>query len=254
MGLRLTTLAVLFLALCLADPAGAPPQFTWEGDVNEFCILKVRRGQAQALEADGSLSPHQHFRFRTKLPDTNQTLRLQMLHGRGVVRFLTQPNLNNDYTATLRIDDPQPGPSHYSIALSWQESSYDEPNPRKAGRKDESGTARPASSEAMPAQQAVSWAGHVEGTVRVSVRGTSSYSQIVSGELRGEQASILQPLPHRADLKYRVTKVSGGGQVQLIESPSEANGYTLTFEIRNGESPDTEYAVDVGWSSQPAAR
>lgn len=247
MLLRLAALAVF----CAALSAAQSPQFVWEGDVSDYCILRVHENQVIATDADGSPAPHQRYHFRAKLPDTNQTLRLQLLRGRGVVRFLSQPTLANNYTATVRIDDPQPGSSHYSIALSWTESPYDQPNEPR--RKPKTGAPEPPA-PATPADHGATWSGHVEGTVRVSIRGSSSYSQIVSGELRGEHADVLQPVPHRADLKYTVRKTAGGGSVQLIESPSDANGWTLTFEIRNGDSRDTEYAVDISWSPYPAPR
>ncbi|HZU23965.1 MAG TPA: hypothetical protein VFA04_00500 [Bryobacteraceae bacterium] len=249
MQVRFAALAAAALVLRAGDsPGGARPQFFWEGDVTDSCIIKVHANQVQATEADGSAARHQHYHFSVKLPDTNQNLRLQTLHGRGVVRFLSQPSLTNDYTAVIRIDDPQPGSSHYSISLEWAESSYDQPNAPRSAKT------APANEDTVAADHAASWSGHVTGTVRVSIRGGSSYSQVVSGELTGEHADVAEPVPHRAGLKFTVKKVSGGGEVQVVEAPSESNGYTLTFEVRNGKATDSDYAVDIGWAPQVAPR
>src|SRR5579884_390529 len=102
-------LAAFAAALCAGQSSGEQPQFLWEGDVADFCILTIHGTAVQSREADGTPASHERHRFRAKLPDTNQTLSLQMLHGRGVARFLSQPTLNNGYTAVIRIDDPQPG-------------------------------------------------------------------------------------------------------------------------------------------------
>ena len=246
-------LAAFAAALCAGQSSGEQPQFLWEGDVADFCILTIHGTAVQSREADGTPASHERHRFRAKLPDTNQTLSLQMLHGRGVARFLSQPTLNNGYTAVIRIDDPQPGSSHYTVALHWQESPYNQAGDVRR-QKTKPAEAACCDAEAFETQHGASWSGHVDGTVRVSMRGSSSYSEIISGHLSGEHADVLRPLPRQAGLRYTITKVSGGGDVQLIEPPAEANGYTLTFEVRDGQSTRQDYQVNIGWAPQPAAR
>jgi len=249
MLLRVAALATAALCLCRAQSSSGRPQFEWEGDVGEYCTIRIHGNQVQATEADGGAAAHQRYRFSSRLPDTNQTLRLRMLHGRGIARFLSQPSLANDYTAVIRIDDPQPGSSHYAIALEWAESPYDQPNaPRRAK------ATPPNNGQALPADHGASWSGNVTGTVLVSIRGSSSYSQVLSGNLTAEHADVAQAVPRRVDLKFTIRKVNGGGEVRLVEPPSEANGYTLSFEVRNGQSTDTAYAVDIGWRPQVEPR
>ena len=39
--------------------------------------------------------------------------------GRGTVRIVQQPGPFNNYTAVVRIHDPQPGAAHYRFRLEW---------------------------------------------------------------------------------------------------------------------------------------
>ncbi len=255
--MRLALLVLAPFLLQAQQSTGDRPQLTWEGEVNDSCTLTIRGSVVQATGDEGQPVSKQHHRFRAKLPEESQSLHVQVLEGRGTVRVTAQPSLENNYTATIRIDDPQAGSAHYAIAVRWDVSPYDEAmqmhKSKKAIAAADKADAACCTPSAPPNSHPISWSGHVDGTVRVTIRGGSSYSQIVAGDLTEERSELTTPLPHRADLKYEVTKKQGGGEVQLVESPSAANGYALTFEVRNGQSTSSDYAVEISWAPQPAA-
>src|SRR5437660_6575150 len=104
MRFRFAIVALLTFAGDVEQHAGTHPDFSWQGDVQDVCVLKVHQDQVEATDGEGNPIPHARYKFWSKLPDTNQTLSVEVLQGRGAVRFLSQPNLENEYTATIRIE------------------------------------------------------------------------------------------------------------------------------------------------------
>jgi len=248
-------LATYLLALAANAANSSRPQFLWEGDVEDSAVLILHKEQALLKPGEGIPVRNPKYRFYSKLPDHTQLVRVEVMRGRGTVRVVSQPRLDNDYSATIRIEDPQPGPSHYAIAVRWEVSPYDEPAEKRTSKKNKKDKNEPAccDPEQTPVVNAIGWTGHVDGAVRVTILGSSSSSQVLSGNLTNEYPRVDRPLPRRGDLKYTVSKVSGGGEVALIESPSPANGYVLVFEVRNNGSQDRDYAVSIGWGPGAAA-
>jgi len=251
-------LAALLLATAAFAADQPRPNLVWEGDVDDSAVLMIRNEQVVLRPGEGLPVRNPRYHFASKLPDRTQLVHVEVLRGRGQVRLLSNPQLDNDYTAVVRIDDPQPGSFHYALAVRWEVSPYDEPSAKRHSKKkdkdkdkDEPACCDP---DQTPVANAIGWTGHVNGTVRVTFIGTSSASEIVSGNLTNEYPRIDRAVPHRDDLKYTIRKVSGGGDVALVEPPSAANGYALVFEIRNGQSADQDYGVEVGWGPSTTAQ
>ena len=57
----------------------------------------------------------------------------------------------------------------------------------------------------------------------------------------------MRTLPARSDLHPAIKKLSGRGQVQIVEYPSEKNNYRLVFEISDSESGASSYEIEVDW-------
>jgi hypothetical protein len=92
------------------------------------------------------------------------------------------------------------------------------------------------------------WSGRVNGTIRVTVRDSSTLSQVVSGEpIRNEQTIFDYALPHRAGLSTTIRKLQGRGTVAIVESPSEQNGFSLVFEVRDPGPGADDYMVELDW-------
>jgi hypothetical protein len=102
------------------------------------------------------------------------------VQGRGQIDLAEQPDEQNNYTAKVRIVDPQPGAGAYSFTLAWDDDTRGgyransgggilSPNGNYRGNgnySDGAGSAR--------------WSGQVDGRVRVSFRGNQAFSERLS--------------------------------------------------------------------------
>ena len=53
------------------------------------------------------------------LPRSNVQVQLNKIRGRGNVELVEQPSAYNDFTATVLIEDPDPGADEYDFELTW---------------------------------------------------------------------------------------------------------------------------------------
>lgn len=330
MQLRVVAYALAFaVALCAQDR----PQMTWEGEVDGTAILTIRGKRFEIQDKDGRPLARERFRFNEKLPEIRQRVRLQVNQGRGFVRIVDQPRVENNYTLAVSIEDPQQGAGFYSIALYWdtadagagsdggrlawsgrvedeatvvcrarqcrsepvrgapvmrERSKFSKPLPDhevhvrletpegrgevrlveqpresngyaarvlirdpQAGAGDYSFTLswtdNPRSG-AVSSLPGLTWSGRVEGVVRVAVQGGAALSEIVhGGPVAAERAVFVRPLPAGSNPNLEVRKQRGRGTVEIVEYPSNSNGYRLVFEIRDpGPGPD-DYEIEVCW-------
>ncbi len=353
----MTVRPLAFILFAIAAHAQIPPStspnFVWEGDVDESAILYLRGDHLEVENPSGGRVQHQRYRLFHLPPDSHQTVRLEVVTGRGSVRIQQQPALENDYTIIVAIEDRQDGRGHYSIALYWEASGddtqggtkhwrdrgwqgdglaevktstakltwrghvdaeaviecrastcrvlthkgmpvthdrarFDKPLPHREvavnlGADDAGGNIRviqqPLRSNGYAAQveildgcgarkecaftlswretgasepqqasaRGAVWTGRVDGTARVTLRGSSTLSQSVTGApIANEQTDFARPLA-QADLPVSLKKLQGRGTILLVESPSEQNGFSVVFEVRDpGPGPDS-YAVEVDW-------
>jgi hypothetical protein len=57
------------------------------------------------------------------LPERPVHVWLSQVHGRGSVRLIQEPSFENNYTAVVRLKDPQKGPEYYSFVLRWNDNT-----------------------------------------------------------------------------------------------------------------------------------
>ena len=134
------------------------------------------------------------------------------MQGRGQIEIAEQPNDQNNFTAKVRIVDPQNGADTYSFTMAWDESGYN------------SGVGQTYPSQSYPASggvlspnggvyndrgvnnggaygsgvSGVRWSGQVDGRVRVSFRDNQAFTQRLSGQQTyNEQVSFGSPVPRR---------------------------------------------------------
>ena len=209
--------------------AGRSDRMTWSGRVDQDAVISCRERSCVAESRDGAPVADSHFRFSRPLPKQAVTVRLEEPEGRGAVRLVEQPSERNHYTAQVSIRDPESGAGEYSFVLVWRR-----PNGKEV--------------DLHASEQGLIWSGVVEGRVRVTVEGGAAFSEAVEGgRVAGERTDFQRPLPARSDLDWKIKKLRGRGDVQLVETPSEKNNYRLVFEVQNtGGGPDA-YQVEVDW-------
>ena len=126
-------LAAAFGVLATVAPANAQGRrdISWRGDVDDTVIVYFHgdRVRTETVTGDG---PRNVSTFG-RLPDRPVTVFLSEREGRGRTRIIQQPSAENDYTAAVRIKDPQGGRSHYEFRLSWRRPNGNWDNNRSGG-------------------------------------------------------------------------------------------------------------------------
>ena len=227
----------------------------WSGEVDNEVFVLFRGRQVFNTAVRGRSVYGQQIDISTPLPRRPVTVSLQDIEGRGQVELAEQPDQSNNYTAKIRVVDPDGGAGHYSFTLAWNEADtgYDrgaysnEPYSNRSG-----GILTPNGSyDSGPSYSAgaasLRWTGQIDGRVRVSFRGNQAYSQRLSGaEIYGEQVAFGSSMPRRA-MDVEVNKVRGRGDVTVVQRPSAQNNYTLVVEIDDRDSGSDVYDLQVNW-------
>ena len=94
-------------------------ELVWSGNVDDTTIVSLRGSDIGVRDVRGNSSTDVHSRLFGYLPDRPVTVFIKRFDGRGNVEVVRQPNANNNYTAVVRIKDPQPGRGHYNFVLGW---------------------------------------------------------------------------------------------------------------------------------------
>jgi len=105
-------------------PAGQVPQsqphVAWNGDVDDSATVYVQGGKTWVDDVKGKPVQNTSSNFQGVLPSSDgTTVNLASKEGRGDVEVIQQPTKDNNYTAAVRILDPEPGKDHYKFVLTW---------------------------------------------------------------------------------------------------------------------------------------
>ncbi len=209
---------------------GKMEQVVWSGRVDEEAMVSCQAKSCTSGVTRGVPVAAERFKFSRALPDRAVQVRIENTEGRGDIRVVEQPSERNHYTARVSIRDPQSGSGEYAFTLRWNRSRGKEPE------------------MAVPAGRGLIWSGTVDGRVRVTVHGGASVSAALEGlPVANERADFIQRLPSRSDLQPVAKKLEGRGRVEIVEYPSEKNGYQLIFEIDDPAPGASSYQIEVDW-------
>jgi hypothetical protein len=210
--------------------SGRTDKLAWSGRVDEETVISCRDKTCSSRTDLGAPVAGEHFKFSRPLPHRDVEVTLENADGRGDIRLVQQPRESNNYTARVAIRDPQNGFGEYSFTLAWKRSSENEPLP------------------VIKAERGMLWSGVVDGRARVTIKGSSSISEVLQGApIATEQVDFLRPLPSRSDLQPAVKKLSGEGSVEIVEYPTEKNNFRLIFEISSSHPGASRYEIEVDW-------
>lgn len=224
------SLALYWDATSIFDRAneGSRGQLKWSGRVEETVMVTCAVDRCSSEALSGAPVMREHFKFTRPLPTRDVEVKLDNVDGRGEVRIAEQPGERNGYTARIEVRDPQAGVGEYAFTLSWRT-----PVRTDAG---------------VAAARGLLWTGRVEGTVRVTIHGSGAISEVVKGQpVVAERAIFDRPLPARSDVMPSIQKRQGRGSVEIVEYPTNRNGYQLVFEVRDSAGGSDLYEVEVSW-------
>lgn len=223
------------LAFAGAAAFAQSPQFVWEGEVDGTSILSIRGNRVQIEDREGLPVQRQRYRFFERLPDSRLDARVEVREGRGRVRVLQQPRLDNNYTLVVSIEDRQGGSSFYSLEFYWDNS--------RGGFFG----GFPTSRTNLDGDRVV-WSGRVDDEAIVECRRDRCRAEAVrGGPVTAERFRFTRPLPVR-DTTVSLEGVEGRGEVRLIEQPRDENGYTARVRVRDHQGGAGEYAFTLLWA------
>lgn len=107
-----------------AAVAGAQQRvLRWSGQVDRAVDITIRGGQAYTSGQD-SRDRRGSVRVQNGIPRENGQLSVRLLEGRGSAYVVQQPSRSNDYTAIVRVEDPQSGVGEYRLETYWRGRGY----------------------------------------------------------------------------------------------------------------------------------
>jgi hypothetical protein len=117
-------LTALGIALAVVAPSWARDEqrLARRGKVDGKVEIYVRRKQVRIDLKNGKGVENQHYDFSRELPARDVRVYLRDRNGRGSINIFQQPNSGNDYTAGVRVDDPEAGSGSYRFELAWSDN------------------------------------------------------------------------------------------------------------------------------------
>jgi hypothetical protein len=93
--------------------------FVWKGrvDIGAEIVIQGRRHRVE--DEGGQGTQEQGARFSEPLPSRPVPVSLRKRDGRGRVELVQIPEVGNQYTAIVRIEDPKSGADTYEFELTW---------------------------------------------------------------------------------------------------------------------------------------
>ena len=104
------------MALPLAAHAG---QLVWRGTVDDRATVTLHGRDVQTNTDSGKAVENTDAQVSGRLPTERPTFVSLDGRGRGTIRVVQQPRPSNNFTAIVRVHDPQPGASRYRFRLTW---------------------------------------------------------------------------------------------------------------------------------------
>ena len=106
-------------ATLLPLAAHADGRLDWSGDVDDRASVSIHGRDVRTQTLSGKSAANVNAQMFGRLPTERSVFVNVTKRGRGRVRVVQQPRPFNNYTAVVRIYDPQPGAGHYRFRLEW---------------------------------------------------------------------------------------------------------------------------------------
>jgi hypothetical protein len=93
--------------------------FTWSGVVDREVIIEVRGRDVYTSGSGQDASSAPRLRIAQSLPRVPGVIHVRLDNGRGEVTVLDNPSARNNFTARVRVRDPQGGADRYRLVVSF---------------------------------------------------------------------------------------------------------------------------------------
>ena len=243
---RLLLPFAVLLALPLQLGAQETQLFTWTGRVDRQVNLTIQGSNTSTNAARGDEFGGR-FRVSSALPRQDGTVRVVVSGGRGDVVVVQQPNASNNYAAVVRVADNSAGADRYQVTAYFTPTTggrYGQGR-NNQGRNDNVNNGRRVGQSTV-----LHWSGMVDANAEVRWQGGTAVRQrpIGGSALRAVRSSIsgnANSSRMRQGGQASVSVTEGRGQVQVVQQPSAANGYTTIVRISDPQGGYGRYTFDV---------
>ncbi len=101
----------------------------------------------------------------------------------------------------------------------------------------------------------ISWAGRVDGTARITIRGRNVSAREISTRtpISEVDSRVNEALPRQA-VTVSVSKRDGRGRVVVFQQPNNSNNFTAILEIDDPSAGSDYYSLDVDWNNDGGDR
>jgi hypothetical protein len=97
--------------------------------------------------------------------------------------------------------------------------------------------------------EVLEWRGQVDREIQIQVDNRqASVIEMGSNERARRRVNMLSGIPNRPGRLY-VQRIDGRGDVDVIQQPSQSNGYRATIRIRDPKGGADRYRIAVYWES-----
>lgn len=111
-------LQIRWISSNVAEPYSAG-KVTWRGRVDATVAVRVNGDLVESVDETGSGLSQVFFDTKGYLAARPGVVRVTKRSGRGSVYVAEQPSAANDYTALIRITDPERSDDMYEIEIEW---------------------------------------------------------------------------------------------------------------------------------------
>jgi hypothetical protein len=246
------------------DSRSGQELFEWRGAVDREVQIVMRDNRVWTNNVGRTEPNNERSRAMSPLPRRDGEVVVRMVDGRGDVDVIQQPTSGNAYTTIVRIRDPRGGSDVYRLAAYWRGHSYgdiyrngrgraDERNRGQRGdemgnrrRDDDWGRGRGNDGR----QSLMRWSGNVDDELEIRLQN----GRVEYRTLRGAQPTSIRvrvnagntTIP-RSNANVQVALNSGRGQVNVVQAPSQWNGYTTVLRVRDPQGGYGYYDFDLIW-------
>jgi hypothetical protein len=249
--------------------------FEWNGRVDREVQITMRGNNLWTTPIGQTEPGRARSRAMSVLPRQDGQVTVQLLNGRGNVDVIQQPNAQNGYTTTIRIQDPRGGADNYRLVAYYQAYSNgeyigadrgrgrgrDRDRDRddvydNRGRRDNGGYNNGRNGQngqngqygQYGNQTALHWSGNVDDELEIRIQNGQMDYRTVHGaqptSIRADRGSLNMP---RTNATLTVVQNQGRGSVSVIQQPAAWNGYTTVIRVKDPQGGYGFYDFNLIW-------
>ena len=239
--------------------------FEWRGAVDREVQIVMRANRVWTNNVGRTEPNNERSRMMSSLPRQEGEVVVRLQDGRGDVDVIQQPTAGNGYTTVVRIRDPRGGSDNYRLAAYWRDVSNgdvyrngrsraaernngqrgDEMSNRRRDRDDDWDRGNTSN---IGRQSLMRWSGNVDDELEIRLQnGRVEYRTLSGAQPTSIRVNAGNTTIPRSNANVQVALSSGRGQVNVVQAPSQWNGYTTVLRVRDPQGGYGYYDFDLIW-------